>query len=68
MKQGKADRNVKESWKTEPVSHAVSPNFVSDIGTIQVRNGGSLPMYEGRGIKAPMVSQKTSNKGSQGKY
>lgn len=67
MKQGRANRDVMESSKTEPVSRGVNKSFVSDIGLQQVRTS-SVPMYEGRGLKAPMVSQKTSNKGSQGKY
>lgn len=67
MKQGRAVRDVSESSKTEPVSRGVNKSFVSDIGLQQVRSG-SIPMYEGRGLKAPMVSQNTSNKGSQGKY
>jgi hypothetical protein len=68
MKQGRATRDVNESSKTEPVSRGVNKSFVSDIGSQVIRPGGSVPMYEGRGLKAPMVSQKTSNKGSQGKY
>lgn len=66
MKQGRATRDVRESSKTEPVSKAVSPSFVSEIGIQQVRSA-SIPMYEGRGLKAPMKSVATHKAGSQGK-
>jgi len=66
MKQGRPTRDVNESWKTEPVSRGVSPKAVSDIGIHQIRTV-SIPMYEGRGLKAPMVSQATHKAGSQGK-
>jgi ABC-type phosphate transport system substrate-binding protein len=55
------------STKVEPVSKAVSEEYVSQLG-LQYVNYNGVPMYEGRGLKAPMVSQTTSNKGSQGKY
>ena len=66
MKQGRATRDVSESSKTEPVSRGVNPAFTADIGIQQVRTN-SIPMYEGRGLKAPMVSQVTHKAGSQGK-
>jgi len=69
MKQGRAVRDTVAGAKTEPVSKAVNPHYPGDVGIQMIRtNGGSTPMYEGRGLKAPMVSQKSSNKGSQGKY
>jgi hypothetical protein len=66
MRQGRSTRDVKESSKTEPVSKAVSPSYVGDIGIQQVRTS-SVPMYEGRGLKAPMKSIATHKAGSQGK-
>jgi hypothetical protein len=66
MKQGRPARDVRESSKTEPVSRAVNPSFVGDIGIQQVRTN-SVPMYEGRGLKAPMKSIATHKAGSQGK-
>jgi hypothetical protein len=66
MRQGRATRDVMESSKTEPVSRAVNKSFVSDIGLQQVRTS-SVPMYEGRGLKAPMKSVTTHKAGSQGK-
>ena len=66
MKQGRATRDVSESSKTEPVSRGVNKSFVSDIGS-QVLRSTSVPMYEGRGLKAPMKSIATHKAGSQGK-
>ena len=67
MKQGRPSRDVSESYKTEPASKAVSPRGVSAIG-LQYVNCKEIPVYEGRGLQAPMKSVKTSNKGSQGNY
>lgn len=67
MKQGQASTSKMGSTKVEPVSKAVSEEYVSQLG-LQYVNYNGVPMYEGRGLKAPMVSQTTSNKGSQGKY
>jgi hypothetical protein len=55
------------STKVEPKSRAVNPGAVSEIGIHQVRTT-SLPMYEGRGLEAPMKSETSYNKGSQGKH
>jgi hypothetical protein len=48
------------------VSKAVSESYVSQLGG-QYVNYTQIPMYEGRGLKAPMVSQKSHKAGSQGK-
>lgn len=53
--------------KREPIAHAVSPAAVSEIGVHQVR-GTSLPLYEGRGLEAPMAGSETHPCGSQGKH
>lgn len=65
--QGRPDRNVQESSKREPIVHPVDPGAVSQIGGMLYQNVD--PLFTGRGFTAPgLVSQKTSNKGSQGKY
>lgn len=62
------------STKVEPVSKAVPPAYAGRIGLQHgnhASDGGTLsrvqhiPMYEGRGLKAPMVACKTYPKGSQ---
>lgn len=53
--------------KREPIAHAVNPAAVSEIGAHQVRHT-SLPMYEGRGLEAPMQGVTHHPTGSQGKH
>lgn len=67
MQQGKATSSHMGSTKTEPVSKAVSPGAVSEIGIHQVRTT-SQPLYEGRGLKAPMTGETSHHSGSQGKH
>lgn len=67
MKQGRATTSFVGSTKTEPVSHSVSVPAVSELGIHEVRHT-SLPLYEGRGLQAPMVSETTHKSGSQGKH
>lgn len=67
MKQGQASTSSMGSTKREPIAHAVSPAAVSEIGIHQVR-GTSLPLYEGRGLEAPMVGTTVHECGSQGKH
>lgn len=67
MKQGQATESRSGSTKTEPVSKAVNPAYVAQIG-IKERNVTSVPMYEGRGLKAPLASSTTHKSGSQGRY
>jgi hypothetical protein len=55
------------STKREPIAHAVSVPAVSEIG-VQVVRSTSLPLYEGRGLEAPMVGTTTYETGSQGKH
>lgn len=66
MKQGTGNSRPGDQ-KREPIAHAVSVAAVSEIGIQQVRNN-SLPLYEGRGLEAPMVGTDTHPTGSQGKY
>ena len=66
MKQGRATTSIVGSTKQEPISHAVNPGGVSEIGCAQW--GTSTPIYEGRGLSAPMVGETTHQSGSQGKH
>jgi len=66
MKQGTAN-NAQSGQKREPIPHAVCPAAVADIGIQQIR-GSSLPLYEGRGLEAPMVGTTIHESGSQGKH
>lgn len=68
MKQGKASNSSVGATKQEPKSRAVDPGAVSQIGGAQGRMANIKPIYEGRGLQAPMVKQTTHSKGSQGKH
>lgn len=69
MKQGRASSSMMGSTKQEPVSKAVNVSAVAQIGIKEVNIGRakSLPMYEGRGLSAPMAGTSTHKAGSQGK-
>lgn len=67
MKQGRASSSRMGSTKTEPRSQAVNPGAAASIGIQEVRTK-SEPLYEGRGLKAPMVGQTNHKAGSQGKH
>lgn len=67
MKQGQAKTSIVGSTKVEPVSRAVNPAYVAELGIDESRVR-SIPMYEGRGLKAPMVSETSHKCGSQGKH
>jgi hypothetical protein len=66
MKQGMSKTTI-AGTKTEPVSQGVNPGAVADIGLQKVRTT-SRPMYEGRGLEAPMVGSTSHKSGTQGKY
>lgn len=77
MKQGQASSSKVASTKVEPNPRAVSPAAVSQIGVKQgnhASDGGHTvnvkipPLYEGRGLQAPMVGAKSHKSGSQGSY
>ena len=55
------------STKTEPIPHKVNVTTVADIGLQQryAKGNGPMPLYEGRGLKAPMVGTTVYKKGSQ---
>ena len=65
MKQGEA-KHVMGGGKTEPVSRAVNPAAVAELGIQEVRHK-SLPLYEGRGLEAPKASCTIHHAGTQGK-
>jgi len=64
MKQGRASTSGMASTKVEPKSKAVNIEHAADMGIHHV-NHRSVPMYEGRGLKAPMAGSTTHPKGSQ---
>lgn len=66
MKQGTGNSRMGDT-KREPIAHAVSVAAVSEIGVHQVR-ATSLPLYEGRGLEAPMQGTTNHPCGSQGKH
>lgn len=77
MRQGRATHSGMGSTKVEPKSHAVPPAYPAGIGemkgnhaTGQPRpvNVTKVPMYEGRGLEAPMVGVTTHKAGSQGTH
>lgn len=70
MKQGQATHSGMGSTKTEPVSKAVNPGAVADIGNQQryAKGNGPIPLYEGRGLQAPMAASTIHHSGSQGKH
>ena len=65
MKQGRAATSIVGSTKTEPVSRGVNPGAVSRLGNMVGPGTKSEPLYEGRGLQAPMKSVTTYPKGSQ---
>ena len=68
MKQGQATSSHSGSTKQEPVSKAVSPGAVSQMGNHVGPAQAVKALYEGRGLKAPMVSETCHPAGSQGKH
>ena len=66
MKQGTGN-STQSGQKREPIAHKVNVAAVSEIGIHQVR-GTSLPLYEGRGLEAPMQGISNHPQGSQGKH
>lgn len=68
MKQGRATTSMVGSTKTEPKSNAVNPGAVSRMGNMVGPGTKSESLYEGRGLKAPMVGSTAHKAGSQGKH
>jgi hypothetical protein len=74
MKQGKATTFGNDS-KTEPMSKAINPGAVADIGNMKGNHADtgdmpftSTPMDAGRGYRAPGIGSTTHKGGSQGKH
>ncbi len=67
MKQGQATHSGMASTKVEPQSKAVNIQYVAECG-IQTVRATNIPMYEGRGLEAPMVGSETHKSGSQGRH
>lgn len=74
-KQGRATHSNVASTKVEPVSRAVPPAYPADLGIMKGNhsekgtvNVTKVPMYEGRGLKAPMVGTTAHKSGSQGRH
>lgn len=67
MKQGQATTSIMGSTKVEPTAKAVNVAYVAECGIHQIRYN-AIPMYEGRGLEAPMAGSETHHCGSQGKY
>lgn len=67
MKQGAASHSGVASTKVEPKPQAVNPGAVARIGIQQITYK-KIPLYAGRGLKAPMTSTETHHCGSQGKH
>lgn len=66
MKQGKASSSGSGAQKREPISHAVNPGAVSQIGAHVGRARAVEPLYKGRGVEAPAPKAMTVHKsGSQ---
>lgn len=66
MKQGTATHSGSGATKVEPKSNAVSPGYTDQLGqSVQFKK---VPMYEGRGLEAPMKGTEIHHCGSQGKH
>lgn len=66
MKDG-TGRSTRSGGKVEPQSHAVSVPAVAELGILESRTK-KIPLYEGRGLEAPMVGSTNHKHGSQGRY
>lgn len=66
MKQGQG-RTTASGQKREPIAHAVNVAAVAEEGIHEARYN-SLPLYEGRGLEAPMQGTTVHHCGSQGKH
>lgn len=72
MKQGRASRNVSESWKRDPHPHAMSVKAVGQIGTSlgdhitghkRVLRDVAQPLHAGRGFMSPLGARGTPGVG-----
>lgn len=67
MKQGMG-KSMMTGQKSEPGPKAISPAAVSRLGIMQAPGTTFKPLISGPGLKAPMVSQTSHPRGSQGKH
>ena len=67
MKQGQASHTSVGGTNVAPTAHAVNVEAVAQIGRQVVRHS-EIPIYEGRGLEAPMKSCESHPCGSQGKH
>ena len=74
MKQGTANSRM-GSQKVEPMSKAINPGAVADMGNMKGNHADtgdmpfhSTPMDAGRGYRAPAIGSTTHKGGSQGKH
>lgn len=68
MRQGQASHSGTGATKVEPKSRGVNVTAVANMGNSQhyAPGNGPSPLYQGRGLKAPMVGTTTHKAGSQG--
>lgn len=74
MKQGSGNSRAGDQ-KREPMSSAVMPGGVANIGLAQGDHADGkdfvpriTPLYSGRGYQAPAIASTSHKCGSQGKY
>lgn len=68
MKQGKG-MSSQGAHKQEPISKAVNPKGVAQIGTLVGNAKAVEPLYQGRGATSPAPKATTTHvKGSQGRH
>ena len=75
MKQGKATHSGMGSTKVEPKTQVANQEFIERMGA-KVGNHSSegpvrvtkVPLYEGRGLEAPMKGTSTHKAGRQGRH
>lgn len=75
MKQGRASVSGPADRKQEPITHAVNPSGVGNIGLAQGSHAEEgdftpriTPLYAGRGFEAPAIRTTSHKSGSQGKF
>jgi hypothetical protein len=77
MKQGRASISGPLDRKIEPISRAINPGAVGNLGTSlgnhATDGNGDMPFKQtpadaGRGYKAPGIGGKRHDRGSQGRY
>jgi hypothetical protein len=77
MKQGRAGRDVSESYHVDPKSRGVNPGGVNILGNhvgdhVTASPQGTKytgePLYRGRGFEAPRNKSQSHGSGSQGRY